>query len=1175
MATCKQKTPTMTRPQSDHQAPGVTLALLGPFELRRDGQSQVQALDRKTRAILAYLAATTQAQSRHSLCAIFCQNAADPAGTLRWHLSRIRRHTDPRSLVAGRETVALDGSVAWVDCRHFQDRLDGDLQALDMDALATALSLYRGEFLTGLSLGDAPEFELWLLGERARYQQLYIRGMATLIDRLIAAGHYEQAIQRAGQLVQIDPLFEEAHLRLVWLYARTGQRRAAVEQFERCRELLRQELAVEPSPALLRLRQQIERHEAGPSALPWLAGPIESAPQQATTATTPFVGRSIELAALAQAWQSARKEGSALALIAAEAGGGKTRLVREWAQRTPGVQLLMSQGYESTRTLPYRPWIELLQSRLAQPDAPDLGQLAPYWREQLARLLPELAARGRPGQVDPPAGRQEHLFAAIAEVLLQRRPLQAAGDGEGRGLFLDDLQWFDEASLRMFHFMARRLRLQRPATPVLLLGAFRTEECEDNAALAALLRDLPRSVPILRLDLAPLTAREVSALIEQLWPDLPPGYRVPHIRNTLLHETGGNPLFVSELVHELAQAGTVPAPLPLPLPLPLPPSLLALIERRLAQLEPGERQVLEALAVLERPVTLDQARQASGRGEDETATALEQGLRWRLLAAGGTGPPRFDYQHDLMRQAVLAQLSPVRRQILHRRAALTLERSASPPAVLTYHWRMAGDRQKEGHYAALAGAAAAASYANDEAVLYLRRALDLAQDPARRVELMLRLAEVWRLTGQWPAGEAILQEALAVSADNEALQARCRVCLGVLKIDRGDYAAASPLLLAALGAARVALEPAARADALGGLAAVAISQGRFSEARTYAERQYNLAREQGDLRRMSQARGALGIAYTHLEDFTRAEECLHEQRRMAAELGDKVQLTRALRNLAGLYQGKLFDYQRTWDCYEQLLALCAEIGDLPGLAIALGNLTLVYLNLGQTTPAIACATKHLQISLELESWIDISLALAHLGQAALLEERDAEAVPLYDRALAAVRPAGPPFFFGMNLIYAAELYLRQGHNETGRQVAAEALRLAHEAGTLGQVELPARLLLLQAGLALAQIDRAAAVHEAEGLLAAWQDAHGQAAIHYHLAHWEPDPAAAREHAAAAARFYLDLYRRSKLVDYRRRYEELSGVSLPPPPPLPPPPGDHVQAPGLGALLAQVDELMAK
>src|SRR5215211_5945360 len=139
----------------------VFLCLLGSFDVRASDRNSNVALDRKTRAILAYLAATGHPHSRQSLYSLFCQEARDPAGTLRWHLSRIRRHLSPAIIVVAKETVQCNRQAAWVYCDIFQNILDPHPISTDLEALAGVLDLYRGEFLAGMILSDSPEFELW------------------------------------------------------------------------------------------------------------------------------------------------------------------------------------------------------------------------------------------------------------------------------------------------------------------------------------------------------------------------------------------------------------------------------------------------------------------------------------------------------------------------------------------------------------------------------------------------------------------------------------------------------------------------------------------------------------------------------------------------------------------------------------------------------------------------------------------------------------------------------------------------------------------------------------------------------------------------------------------------------------------------------------------------------
>jgi DNA-binding SARP family transcriptional activator len=199
--------------------PRLQIRLLGQIEFWDGAVRLTPALRRKTAAILAYLAATGQIHSRRALIDWFCQSADDPQASLRWHLSRIRRNLGPEIILADAETVRFVGALVHLDCAEFGQVLGGALHDQPNEAVIAAVERYRGEFLAGLALADAPEFELWLLAERARLRQLYERGLSELVARDIAGERFDAAIGWALHLTQSNPLLEEAHARLIWLYA--------------------------------------------------------------------------------------------------------------------------------------------------------------------------------------------------------------------------------------------------------------------------------------------------------------------------------------------------------------------------------------------------------------------------------------------------------------------------------------------------------------------------------------------------------------------------------------------------------------------------------------------------------------------------------------------------------------------------------------------------------------------------------------------------------------------------------------------------------------------------------------------------------------------------------------------------------------------------------------------
>lgn len=715
-------------PARPYPASGPVIAVLGPLIAQRDGASP--PLRRKARALLAYLAVTVRQHRRAALAALFCQDASDPAAALRLLLSRIRTQLGPTLLLLDGEHVALAATSCWVDLHVFEALLGPDPAAGSAEKLGAAVALYRGPLLDDVSLSDAPEFELWLLGERARLARRYSAALLRLLDLAEEAGDLDSAITYARALADASPLSEEAHGRLLRLYARAGQREVALAQFTHIQGLLRRELAAEPGPELIALHETL------------LAGGLPEAPRRPTPAalgaqpSTTLLEREAELARLDDLWAELDEGRGAIALIEGEAGCGKSRLLREFARGLPGGSLRLGACTELARAQPYGPWAELLELQLAPAD---LAALPHVWRDELLRLLPGHA--GRLNLSPPPAPRSdgadlERIGSAVAEAVAPR-------DAPPLLIIIEDLHWADESSLRLFGYLARRLARR----PVLLVGTLRPSEAAAHPALQTLLEELSRR-DVVRLAPRPLSDRAVAELTARMWGDLPAAVR-PAVAARIARATAGNPLYVIELLRELAADPRVPEQLP------VPRGIRELVGRRLARLPPASGEVLELLAVLTVPATLAEACAVSGQDLDAGATALDAGLRWGLLTVEpGASTLVYSYSHDLTREAVAVQLSPPRRQILHGRVARHLDGATArlaPGARLALAGRLlshalaADDDELVLRWAPLAAEQAIRLYAYPVALEQIDRALessgrlgDRAADERAVFELLLR-----------------------------------------------------------------------------------------------------------------------------------------------------------------------------------------------------------------------------------------------------------------------------------------------------------------------------------------------------------------------------------------------------------------------------------------------------
>ncbi len=294
------------------------LSLLGTVTITQNGTGISEHIPAKSQALLCYLAVTGRPHSREKLAGLLWGEKSEvkAKANLRKSLSILRRFCED-ALIITRPTVAFDrDSGYWLDVEVLKSVLaEDELAPEKLESLREAVEMYRGEFLEGFSVQQAPALEEWVLGERERLRQLAIQGLQRLSEAYTARGEYAAGIEYTNRLLALEPWQEEAHRQLMTLLARSGQQSAALAQYETCRRVLAEELGVEPLAETQALYHRLKtRREAAPHNLP---------PQ-----TTPFVGRQAELTQIAHYLNQA--DCRLLTLIGA-GGIGKTRLALQAA----------------------------------------------------------------------------------------------------------------------------------------------------------------------------------------------------------------------------------------------------------------------------------------------------------------------------------------------------------------------------------------------------------------------------------------------------------------------------------------------------------------------------------------------------------------------------------------------------------------------------------------------------------------------------------------------------------------------------------------------------------------------------------------------------------------------------------------------------------------------------
>lgn len=226
----------------------VNIALLGSFVVTAADGRPVAIRGEKARALLGYLASTPGVRrSRERLAALLWGGAGQDRArqSLRQCLSQLRKalaDADVIVLDADSEGISIVEGAARVDVCVLRDAAAQS----DPTRWQAALHGYTGDLLANLSL-DEPEFEDWLCAERREVERLVGRLCLQLADAHADAGDIAQAEAALHRRLQLDPCSEEAHRSLMQLCARTGRRAEAIQRYERCRDVLREQLDTPPS----------------------------------------------------------------------------------------------------------------------------------------------------------------------------------------------------------------------------------------------------------------------------------------------------------------------------------------------------------------------------------------------------------------------------------------------------------------------------------------------------------------------------------------------------------------------------------------------------------------------------------------------------------------------------------------------------------------------------------------------------------------------------------------------------------------------------------------------------------------------------------------------------------------------------------------------------------------
>jgi len=405
---------------------------------------------------------------------------------------------------------------------------------------------------------------------------------------------------------------------------------------------------------------------------------------------------------------------------------------------------------------PYILWSEVIRDYLEASTAEQLYRVIGFYPGEVSKLVPQLGQRlGAVAQSLPidPEHERDRLFEAVSQFITnisREAPLLVV---------LDDLQWTDQSSLMLLHYLARGVHKEH----LLFVGAYRETEIDEKHPLSPVLTELNRERLLEAVSLRRMSPGDVSEMIKQI---LEQDYVLGEFCELVYRKTGGNPFFVEEVIKSLKEEQLIFREenrwkIKEVSRIEFPETVRGVVKARINRLDDECRNLLTMASFVGYDFSFEALRGATGFEENKLVELLEKMLKTgQIRERVVRGEDAYSFADAIVRDVVHEEVSRLMHKRFHNIVGSALEKVYANKidehlAELAYQFLEGNDKDRALGYFLKAGEKAAKVYANNEAVSYLQSALQLLDEKEgeldEKARVLERLGDIKRIQGEYNA----------------------------------------------------------------------------------------------------------------------------------------------------------------------------------------------------------------------------------------------------------------------------------------------------------------------------------------------------------------------------------------------------------------------------------------